>query len=322
MPRLAVSHPLVTVAFPCFNQEKYVESALRSVLAQRYQPLEIVISDDSSTDASFEIMQDLVLQYSGPHDVQLYRNEQRMGVENYNRLMALSKGQFVVMAHSDDIALPFRVERMAMAWQQKQVSLVSSNSIVIDEDGNELGLEFPVDQSFEFDSFKIVNEGYSKAMIGSTLAWDRRVFDDFGPLNKLRSAVSTDFILPFRASLLDGIHYVSEPLMLRRVHDQSRANAYLGGIHDEETKSENLLANCVAQYIYMLQTVQNYATRPEVDQDLCKLLKKQIVAVLIQSASHWSQTRNLLLANGRKCVWEDVVSAHDQTEAQSKIDVS
>ena len=49
--------PLVSFCVKCYNQERYIGEALEGVFAQTYRPLEIVISDDASTDRSWEIIQ-------------------------------------------------------------------------------------------------------------------------------------------------------------------------------------------------------------------------------------------------------------------------
>ena len=48
--------PLVTFALFTYNQERYVREAVEGVLAQTYEPLEIIISDDCSTDMTFSII--------------------------------------------------------------------------------------------------------------------------------------------------------------------------------------------------------------------------------------------------------------------------
>ena len=55
--------PLVTISMITYNQERYVRDAVRGALAQTYEPLEIVISDDCSTDSTWDIIRDEVEAY-------------------------------------------------------------------------------------------------------------------------------------------------------------------------------------------------------------------------------------------------------------------
>ena len=49
---------LVTFSLLCHNHERFIREAVRSALAQDYEPLEILISDDHSTDATLDIIQE------------------------------------------------------------------------------------------------------------------------------------------------------------------------------------------------------------------------------------------------------------------------
>ena len=67
--------PLVTFALFSYNQEQFIRQAVESAFAQTYSPLEIILSDDFSSDGTFEIMQEMVAAYSGPHRVVLNQND-------------------------------------------------------------------------------------------------------------------------------------------------------------------------------------------------------------------------------------------------------
>src|SRR5688572_14160607 len=99
----------VTLALFTFNQEPYVREAVRAVLAQDYSPLDIIISDDASTDDTFRILEDELQGYDGPHRIRLNRNARNLGVgEHVNLLAGMSNTNFIVLAAGDDIALPQR----------------------------------------------------------------------------------------------------------------------------------------------------------------------------------------------------------------------
>jgi len=296
-----MTKPRVSLAFPCYQQQAYVQAALSSVLAQTYSPLQIVISDDASTDGTYDIVVEETSKYRGPHSIKVHRNTSRMGIENYNRLMEMAEGDFVVMAHSDDIALPHRTQRLVEAWQRHGVSLVSSNSQLIDKAGKPLRLYLDPKDTEAIDLQWMITTGSSPKLVGSALAWDREVFDRFGPLNHARSAICTDWILPFRATLLRGVHYICEPLMMLRIHDESRAYKFLFNTGDQTAISESDMANRTTQFVYMLETLQ--AFERENHDSRWKAVRAQLVRSIMQSTINWTTTRNQLMAQGRIYKW-------------------
>jgi glycosyltransferase involved in cell wall biosynthesis len=93
--------PLVSIGVPVFNGEKGLECALNSLIEQDYPNLEIIISDNASTDATPEICErylkkDLRIKY--------YRSEKNYGsVQNFNRVFELSSGKYFMWAAHDDL---------------------------------------------------------------------------------------------------------------------------------------------------------------------------------------------------------------------------
>ena len=91
--------PLITLALFAYNQERYIKKAVKGVLAQDYKNLEIIMSDDASNDATFQIMKKVVADYRGPHKVILNRNKSNLGIAGHvNRVFELSSGEIVIMA--------------------------------------------------------------------------------------------------------------------------------------------------------------------------------------------------------------------------------
>src|SRR5256885_12918551 len=110
--------PLVTFALFAYNQERFIAEAVRGALSQTYSPLEILISDDCSTDGTFEIIQKEVAEYKGPHEIRLNHNDPNVGFgAHINRMMELAKGQLIVAAAGDDVSLPERVEELFSVYE-------------------------------------------------------------------------------------------------------------------------------------------------------------------------------------------------------------
>jgi glycosyltransferase involved in cell wall biosynthesis len=215
MPR-----PLITFAVIAFNQERFVREAVDGAFAQSYEPLEILLSDDGSSDGTFELMSAAAGRYGGPHEVRLNRNDRNLGLAGHvNRVMELSRGELVTIAAGDDVSLPERVARSYGIWEASQGRVLSIHSAVIAID--EEGREFDVWQnSFQdrLNDLEFWAEHFC-GVTGSSHTWHRRVFEHFGPLRD--DVVLEDHTIAFRSALLGTIAYSANPLVRRRRHGAS-----------------------------------------------------------------------------------------------------
>jgi len=106
-----MSRPLLTFLVAAYNQEQYIREAVEGAFRQTYSPLEIIISDDCSTDRTFAIASEMAAAYRGPHKILLNRNPTNLGISAHaNRIMELTHGELVVASAGDDVSLPERTE--------------------------------------------------------------------------------------------------------------------------------------------------------------------------------------------------------------------
>lgn len=127
----------VTLLILTFNQELFVASAVRAALAQDYPDLQVLISDDCSSDRTFEILEAEVRAYVGPHCVLLRRTERNCGlVPHFFEAAALADGELVVGAAGDDISYPDRVSQLVEHWQASGADAICSDWDVVDERGD------------------------------------------------------------------------------------------------------------------------------------------------------------------------------------------
>ena len=105
-----LSDPLISVLITVFNRERYLATAIESALAQTLRDIEIIVLDDCSTDASWEIAQ----RYGGDPRVRLHRNEFNLGqFPTRNKIAGLARGKYLKYLDSDDALLPHCLETMA-----------------------------------------------------------------------------------------------------------------------------------------------------------------------------------------------------------------
>ena len=103
--------PLASLCVFFYNQESFVADAVAGALSQTYPNCEIILSDDCSTDNTFEAIQESVKGYKGPHNIIVNKNEVNMGLVPHNNkvLFSMANGDFIFLNGGDDISLPQRV---------------------------------------------------------------------------------------------------------------------------------------------------------------------------------------------------------------------
>lgn len=111
------SPPLVSVFMPTYNHAHFIDAAVESVVAQDYRPLEIVVSDDASTDGTAERIRDLAARHEGLV-VPLF-TERNVGMNsNFNRALDACRGTYVAFAAGDDLYLPGKIAAQ-VAWLEQ-----------------------------------------------------------------------------------------------------------------------------------------------------------------------------------------------------------
>lgn len=221
-PREQSKHdsPLVTMLLVSYQQEAYIADAVRSALAQTYSPLQIVISDDCSTDATWDIIKRVCESYSGPHQIVLNRNPERLYIRHWRHIEHLLKGRYLVLGCGDDVFMPSRVSVNMEAFKATGASVLTSNCVTINDDGDVLGLFQDPNGDYDVSLDAVFDKGTTVMFHGASMAWDREAIDRFGPLPILRNI---DWVIPFRGLLMGGNHYIKEPLMSYRMHSNNVA---------------------------------------------------------------------------------------------------
>ncbi|HVL98445.1 MAG TPA: glycosyltransferase [Egibacteraceae bacterium] len=129
----------VSVCTPVYNGERYIGDTIRSVLAQDYKDLELIVSDNCSTDATVEVVRGC----ADPR-IRLVRNERNIGaIANWNRVRQLARGRYVKLLPADDVLYPDCLSTQVGVLDDaahRTVALVCAKRDIVDEAG---GLLWP-----------------------------------------------------------------------------------------------------------------------------------------------------------------------------------
>jgi glycosyltransferase involved in cell wall biosynthesis len=117
---------LLSIVVPTFNRVGMLRQTVASALAQDSNDFELVIVDDASDDGTWEYL-------GGLSGARVYRNSTRLGLAaNWNRAIALSRGDYVFVLQDDDLAEPHLVRTLAA---EAGPELICFATCLIDADG-------------------------------------------------------------------------------------------------------------------------------------------------------------------------------------------
>ncbi len=128
-------NPLVSIIVPNYNHEKFLKQRLESIFNQTYCNFEVILLDDCSTDASLNILSEYAKNPKVSHCVFNETNSGNTFIQ-WNKGIALAKGDFIWIAESDDFCeLNFLEELIQPVLEDPEIKLVYCQSNRVDEMG-------------------------------------------------------------------------------------------------------------------------------------------------------------------------------------------
>ena len=132
-----MSSPLISILMPSYNHENYVEDAVRSVLAQDWPRIELVVVDDGSRDGTWDVLQRLRAECESRLErVEMERQGNRGTAETVCRLLSQAHGDYVGILASDDQYLPGALTALsAVLSRNPDVGVVVGENELMDANG-------------------------------------------------------------------------------------------------------------------------------------------------------------------------------------------
>lgn len=213
-----------------YNQKKFICDAVNSAFSQDYPSLEIIISDDCSTDGTYEILKEIVSNYKGSHRVVLRQTNRNLGVLAHVIDAANSaNSELIVLAAGDDISKPERTRKMAIAWQSTAAWGLYSKYEQIDEKNVLFGVaerpEYLLRPEYRLRQYFFAQDGAVDIVHGATSAYDKKIFS-FLKGYCVDSILSEDGAFSLVINLLkEKVVFIDESLVFYRSHPGALTNA-------------------------------------------------------------------------------------------------
>ena len=219
MPEL----PLVTIVTPSFNQARFLEATLRSVLEQDYPNIEYLVVDGASTDGSVEIIR----RYA--NRLTWWVSEKDAGQsEAINKGLKQAHGEFVGWLNSDDVYQPGAVSAAVQAFKlHPEAAVVYGDALAIDAQG----VPFNLMRARQYS----LNDLLAFKIICQPAAFMRRAtLEQVGYLNPDYHLLM-DSLLWMELARLAPLVYVPQTWAAARYHDQAK-NRTRGAAYGREAK--------------------------------------------------------------------------------------
>ncbi|QOV21219.1 glycosyltransferase family 2 protein [Anabaenopsis elenkinii] len=222
------NQPKLSIGLPVYNGEKFLKSALDSLLAQTFADFELIISDNASTDQTEAICRAYAAQ---DQRIRYYRNPINLGcAPNFNRVFDLSVGEYFKWAAYDDLHAPeFLIKCVEVLDHNPQVILCHSHVYLIDENGSFLqpyNIQLKTDSPQPHERFhQLLSKHLCYQLYGVIRAQALRKVPPMG------SHGTADGILLLRIGLLGEFYEIPEYLFFARSHPQQSLSMYFPDYH-------------------------------------------------------------------------------------------
>jgi glycosyltransferase involved in cell wall biosynthesis len=282
--------PLVSVCIPAYNSESTLGETLEAVLAQDYPRLDVVVSDNQSTDGTKAIVQryaDHGVRYcwhaAGRPSWAVAMPNYIGGYANWDFVLSQGHGEYLCLFHSDDLYEPTIVrEQVDVMRAHPNVAAVFTRSRMIDENGHpiKLGLSnFPDElrgyPTFDFATLLNMTLIHHNFLPPSSVMLRRSVVDNMQGFDERHFLTSADLEMWLRIAQQGyEIAFIDQPLVKYRISQRqfgSQYNKLRTNTADFFSVLDHFLRQPAVQTLVKVGHLKIYELQRAADQVLCAM---------------------------------------------------
>ena len=281
----------ISVIIPTYNRDKFILECVQSVLAQTLPAREIIIVDDGSTDATYNILRDLGFNSITTHkSVLRYFSQQNRGVSSARNLgIKEARSEYIALLDSDDLWLKSKLDRQIRAFQNdKQSTRLCHTDEIWIRNGvrvNQHKKHKKYGGNVFKNCLKLCCISPSSAMI------HKSVFTDFGFFDEdLPACEDYDFWLRYSAK--EDVNFVNEPLIIKKGgHSDQLSGAYWGMDRFRIYSIEKILNEPDLKLDYRIAAIREVIIKMEILINGSQKRKKMVYAeTLLQRKQYWEES--------------------------------
>jgi glycosyltransferase involved in cell wall biosynthesis len=212
----------ISIAMATYNGARFIREQLDSLAAQTVLPLELIVTDDGSSDDTLAIIEEFAK--TAPFQVQIVRNETRLGFRtNFMKCATLCTGDLIAFCDQDDIWFEQKLERQLSHFADPMVFLSCHNAKLIDQQGRDVGRslhQFPSSLPFSYCSASPFaychgfTQVFRRQLLSFFCLWDSSIEHYM-----ITERMAHDRWYFFLALVIGFVKYDPESLALYRQHD-------------------------------------------------------------------------------------------------------
>lgn len=284
---MSVFNPLVSICIPCFNGGRYIKEAIQSAIDQTYRPLEIVISDDSSTDGSMEIIRSM--QSNSLIPFYIVNHTPSIIGANWNNCVRLAKGKYIKFLFQDDLIYPNCISEMvALSETDDRIGLTFCNREIIGDLNDKAewlhrygnlsvewnGLNTIQDGNILFKQRNFFNPPMNKIGEPTVVMLRKQCFEDIGFFSE-ELKQTLDYQYWYRMLPKYKIGFINEKLAAFRLHDNQATQQNLTGLESEYLIYYKSIYKTVIRYL-------SWYNRVKITFKIFKLTLRDMYLAIIQ----------------------------------------
>ena len=231
-----------------YNHEEYIEEAINSIFKQDFaDKFELIISDDSSTDNTAKIVEQLIKNAPKHIEVKFFKQKENIGsLANFNFCLNHTNGKFIVVADGDDISKYNRLKKVYELYKLKRKDLYISNAEI-------KGGVYKYNEQFTLSKIDIKDIYSNKIPVfGASYVFNYELIEKYGLIDPIYTTYNNmDQNIFWRAWKEKGVYYIKEPLLYYRIHNNGMS--LRRKIHNEN----NIFISKVYNIEYNLNKIGN-----------------------------------------------------------------